>query len=135
MSIYTELRTNFDREESAEIMLQMRMGMDDFEEAGYRFIAVNAIDKIMQDELSNNKYMLGCFNAWFLADILDMDLEVIEALQKAEAYEAIGKMVLRGGKIEQLQQEYVCSDSYGHHFGSYDGYEHEVEGYYYFQVC
>jgi len=134
MSVYKELRTKFDREESVDIMIQMRMGEDDFEEAGYRFISVNTIDKKMQDELSNDEYILGCFNACFLADILDIDFEAIEAMQGAELYDSIGKMVLRGGKIEELQQEYVSQDSYGHHFGSYDGDTHEVEGYYYFKV-
>ena len=43
---------------------------DDFEVDNYRFIREDEIDAIMRDELASDAYMLGCFNAWFLADVL-----------------------------------------------------------------
>jgi hypothetical protein len=93
---------------------------DDFEVGGVRFIADSAIDDIQAEELGSDEYILGCFNAEFLAGVLGIDLDVIEAMQKAEAYEAIGKLVKSLGKLEELQQEYSAADGYGHHFNSYD---------------
>jgi len=100
---------------------------DDFEVNDYRFIKYTAIDKIQQEELGGDEYILGCFNPSFLADVLNIDMDVIEAMQKAEAYEAIGKLVLSLDKLEELQQEYSSDDGYGHHFGHYDGNEHELD--------
>lgn len=101
-------------------------GEDDFEVDGVRFISDAAIDQIQQDELSSDEYMLGCFNAWFIADVLGIDLDVIEAMQKAEAFEAIGKLIISMGKLEELQGEYSRQDGYGHHFNGYDFGEEEI---------
>jgi len=98
----------------------------DFEVDGVRFIDADCIDDIQQEELSGDEYMLGCFNSWFLADILGIDEDVILAMQKAEAFEAIGKLVLSMGKLEELQKEYAAADGYGHHFNHYDGEEEEL---------
>ncbi len=92
----------------------------------YRAILDSSIDEIMQEELESDLYMLGCFNAWFLADILDIDQDIIEEMQKAEAYTAVGKLVMSLGRLEKLQKEYVTADGYGHHFGLYDGNEEET---------
>ena len=111
---------------------------DDFTVGDYRVIAEPHIDKIMQDGLASDEYTLGCFNSWFLASILDIDEEVITACQEREAFEAVGKMVLSMGKLEELQQEYVSADGYGHHFAHYDGHTHEFTAngvnYYAFKV-
>jgi hypothetical protein len=80
----------------------------------------------MQDELKGDVYKLGCFNDLFLADVLDIDIEVIEEMQKVEAFSAIGKLVLSLGKLEELQESYVSADSYGHHFNRWDGSQDEV---------
>lgn len=106
---------------------------DDFEAGGYRFIHKDAIDKIMEDELSGDTYMLGCFTDWFLADLLDMPLRFIEKLQEAEAYDAIGELILAKGLMPELVESYVSSDGYGHHFNSYDGSEYEFGNYYMFR--
>lgn len=104
----------------------------------YRFINSDNIDEIMQDELASDEYILGCFNAHFLSHIIDIDYDVIEAMQKAGAYEAIGKLIISLDKLEELQQDYVSADGYGHHFAHYDGYENEIhvlnELYYVFKV-
>ena len=92
----------------------------------YRFIATSYIDAIMQDELESDKYILGCFNANFLTHILNAPIEAIEAMQKAEAYEALGIWIIQSGKIEELQQKYVSADGYGHYFASYDSNELEL---------
>ena len=106
---------------------------NDFESDNYRFIRKDDIDVIMCDELRNDEYMLGCFNAWFLADILGTSTDIIEKMQKAEAFEGIGAWVL-DGHLDDLQQAYVSADSYGHHFNSWDGSEDEVGEYYVFRT-
>ena len=98
---------------------------DDFTVDGYRFIAADEIDSIMQDELLGDEYILGCFNAWFIADILGMPQDAVEKIQKAEAYEGLGALMAQ--HIEEVQQKYVSADGYGHHFARYDGHEHQVE--------
>ena len=117
-----------------EIAENMRDETDDFEVANYRFIHDSAIDQIQRDELESDEYILGCFNSWFLADVLELDTDVVEALQKAEAFEALGKMVIDMGKLEELQQAYARTDGYGHHFASYDGHGHEITNYHYFRI-
>ena len=109
------------------------MKEEDFEVGNYRFICQDEIDKIQQDELSCEPYILGCFNDWFLAGILNLDIDVIQELQKADAYEALGKMVLSMDKLEELQQEYSSCDGYGHHFSHYDHSIEELGNYYVFR--
>lgn len=92
----------------------------------YRFINSDNIDKIMQDELASDEYYLGCFNVDFISYIIDIDCDVIEEMQKAEAFKAIGKLIISLGKLEELQQDYVNADGYGHHFAHYDHYTNEI---------
>ena len=119
---------------------KMSSGLDDaiitIDGCDWRFIREDAIDGIMQDELASDEYILGCFNDWFLADALDMDIDVIQAMQKAEAYEALGKLVISTGKLQELQEKYVQADGYGHHFAHYDGFEESLstQPYYAFKI-
>ena len=119
-----------------ELTEQIINEVDDFEMEDYRFIKVSEIDTIQQDELKSDLYSLGCFNASFIADNTDLSLKVVQALQKAEAFEELGELIV--DDIETIQSEYVRMDGYGQHFGRYDGNEHEtvlnnVE-YYYFKI-
>ena len=100
----------------------------------YRFIDAASIDEIQREELESDPYILGCFNAWFLADILSVDTETVEAMQKAEAFEGIGKLIIGQGLVADLQQAYCAADGYGHHFAHYDHNEHEIGGWYAFRV-
>ncbi len=115
-----------------EVLENVRDGEADFVVDGCRFIADSSIDEIMCEEMAADAYMLGFFNAWFLADVTGISEDVIEAMQRAEAYDAIGKLVIELGKLEDLQSAYASADGYGHHFNSYDHSEHEVHGYYAF---
>ena len=119
-----------------ELTEQITDENNDFEIDNYRFIKVSEIDTIQQDELKSDLYVLGCFSDWFIADNTDLSLKVVQALQKAEAFEELGELIV--DDIETIQSEYVRLDGYGHHFGRYDGNEHEtvlndVE-YYYFKI-
>jgi len=107
---------------------------DDFEIDNYRFIKSSEIDTIQQDELKSDLYILGCFTDWFIADNTNLSLKVVQALQKAEAFEELGELIV--DDIETIQEEYARLDGYGHHFNHYDGNEWEANlngiDYYYF---
>lgn len=109
-----------------EVIQNVLDGEDDFEVDNVRFIADDAIDNIQEEELGNDDYLLGCFNPWFLADGLGLDITVIEALQSTMAFEAIGKLIKSMGKLGDLQQAYASGDGYGHHFNSWDSSEEEI---------
>lgn len=109
-----------------EVVAEIENGTADFEVDGVRFINSSDIDSIQCEELGNDEYILGCFNAWFIADVLGIDTDVIEAMQKAEAFEAIGKLIIRLAKLEELQQTYARDDGYGHYFNHYDFGEEEL---------
>lgn len=98
----------------------------DFTVDGVRFIDSENIDEIQQEELASDLYCLGCFNDWFIAEITGIDVDVIEAMQKAEAFEAIGKLIISLGKLPELQAAYASADGYGHHFNGYDFSEEEL---------
>ncbi len=99
---------------------------DDFEVDNVRFIADDVIADVLADELGNDEYVLGCFNASFLSEVTGINSDVFEAMQKAEAYKAIGKLVISLGKLQELAELYARYDGYGHHFNSYDFSEEEV---------
>jgi len=101
-------------------------GYDDFEVDNVRFISTDEIDQIQCDEMESDTYILGCFNAWALSDATGIDQDVFEAMQKAGAYDAIGKLVISLDKLSDLQQQYVSADGYGHHFNFYDGGKEEL---------
>ena len=119
-----------------ELTEQITDENDDFEIDNYRFIKVSEIDTIQQNELKDDLYVLGCFSDWFIADNTDLSLKVVQALQKAEAFEELGELIV--DDIETLQSEYSRLDGYGHHFGRYDGNEYEITlndvEYYYFKI-
>ena len=114
------------------ILDNMRSSDDDFEVNGHRFIRQDAIAEIQREELSSDLYILGCFNADFLAGITDIDVDAIKAIQDAGAFEALGKLVLP--HIDDIQRQYSSVDGYGHHFAHYDGEEHELGDYYAFRI-
>lgn len=122
---YKELRElDFSKDEIKEIFSNVSSDEVDFMIGDYRFIADSDIDDIQKRELSDDLYLLGCFTDWFIADILELDLDVVQALQKAEAFEAIGKMMLK--HIDEVQEKYRDADGYGHHFNPYDGGDNEI---------
>ena len=109
-----------------EVLENILSGTSDFEVDNVRFISASEIDAIQCEELESDLYCLGCFSAWFLAGVLNIDQDVIEAMQAVEAYEALGKLIVSMGKLEELQEEYSSADGYGHHFNHYDSNEEEL---------
>ena len=109
-----------------EVVENIENRENDFEVNNYRFIDSESIDDIMQSELESDLYLLGCFRSWFLADLLGVDGDVIQSMQEAEAFEAIGKLIISLGKLEELQEKYASIGGYGHHFNRWDSSEHEI---------
>jgi hypothetical protein len=109
-----------------EVTSNINQGLNDFEVDNVRFISSCSIDSIQQDELSSDLYCLGCFNACYIAEVTGIDQDAIEAMQKAEVFEAVGKLIISLDKLEELQYAYASADGYGHHFNSYDFGEEEL---------
>lgn len=107
-----------------EVLELADYGKYDFEVDGVRFIASHSIDEIQQDELLSEPYLLGCFVAGFIANILDIDVEEVQKMQAAEAFEGLGKLMVP--HIEEVQKQYASADGYGHHFNGYDFSEEEM---------
>ena len=110
----------------------------DFEVDNYRFIHKDVIDDVMCREMESDPYILGCYNAWFIAENTDLSIDIVEALQEADKFDAIGQHIIDNDFVEAMQQSSVSYDGYGLHFAGYDGYEIEdllnVCGYYVFSV-
>lgn len=97
----------------------------DFEVNNVRFIKDSEILSVMVDEIFNgDDYVLGCFNASFIAENSNLNFELVEACQQAGAFEAIGKALndtLDQDEKESFCEKYARADGYGHHFNHYDG--------------
>jgi hypothetical protein len=91
----------------------------------YRLICDKAIDGIMADELTSDEYTLGCFAAWFIADITGLDYAMVERAQESENFELLGALMAQ--KIGAVVERYASEDGYGPHFAHYDGDEREVQ--------
>jgi len=113
-------------EEWREVVECIILRVPDIHVGDGRFVNSDRIDTVMCDDLESDLYILGCFNSNFLADVLNIDEDVIVAMQQAEAFEAIGKLVISLGKLDDLQEQAVRWDGYGEHFNHYDGTEDEV---------
>lgn len=100
----------------------------------WRFIRMDDADDILTKELESDPYILGCFNASFIASCSDLSIEIVEALQEGEKYEALGQHLIDTGCVSEMAEEYARYDGFGHHFAHYDGETHELqtEGYYAF---
>ena len=118
--------TMYSQPDWREVAKNIESGYDDFEVDEVRFIKDSEIDKILAEELENDLYCLGCFTSSFIADVADIDLDVVEALQEAEAYEALGKLIIKSCNMVDFASAYASSDGYGAHFNPYDGGEGEL---------
>ncbi len=100
---------------------------DDFEVDNVRFISEDSIDKNLNGS-SRKRWILSSryFSTWALSNATGISSEVFEAMQKVEAYEAIGKLVIDLDKVSDLAQILVKYDGYGHHFNNHDGNEEEI---------
>lgn len=109
-----------------EVVSNISQDADDFEVGSVRFIKDSEILSIMAEELSSDLYVLGCFSAWFIAEQTGLPIELIEAGQNEEAYEALGEAITNSVDMEAFAEAYARADGYGHHFNHYDGNEEEL---------
>ena len=94
----------------------------------HRYIHETIIDDILKEELESDAYILGCFNASFIASVTDWPLALIEAGQKGDEYDSIGQALIDDGHVAELAKAYASADGYGHHFAHYDGNEDMLDG-------
>ncbi len=109
-----------------EVIKEIQNGNEDFEVENVRFISDESILSVMVDEIFDDNYMLGCFNASFIAENSELPIELVEACQETEAFEAIGKAlnnILDQDEKEAFCESYAGADGYGHHFNGYDSSE------------
>lgn len=116
-----------------EAIENMRDGTPDFESGGYRFIHDDEIAGILESELENDLYALGCFKAEFLAECTGWPVKLIEVAQKDEAFEDLGEAISASGHVKEIAEKYAQYDGYGNHFGTYDGNEDEIGAYHVFR--
>jgi hypothetical protein len=110
-----------------EVVENVTSGETDFEVDNVRFISADTIDEVLAGELAGDEYVLGCFNASFIAGVTGWPIALIEAAQKDEAYQALGEAIIKEGYTEEMAKQYASADGYGHHFNSYDGSEEELD--------
>lgn len=109
-----------------EIFEELSADSTDFEVGNVRFIQASQIDRIQQEELRSDPYILGSFDTYLLADILECPIKVIEKIKEAEAFDALGEWVLlKQGALEEFQNQYASQYGYGDHFNSYNSSEEE----------
>lgn len=125
---------DFEPEQMNEVSENMELNEHDFTVDGFRFIHENSIDKIMQENLVSDESILGCLNAEFLCEILNIDVDVIKNLQEIGAFETLSKLIISMDKLGKLQAQYAAMDGYGHFFNSYDGTEEEYFDYHVFRI-
>ena len=109
-----------------EVVEKISGGETDFEVEGVRFITGDTILSVLAEELQSDLYCLGCFNARFIADMCNWPIQLVEAAQKGEAFEALGKAIADNCDMERFANAYAGADGYGHHFNRYDGSEEEL---------
>jgi len=117
----------FSGPDADEVIAHIEADDNDFEVDGVRFIEDAAIDRIQQDELASDEYVLGCFADWLIADITGIDVDAVKDIQKSGQHDELGNIILTmPGALERLQAEYVRYDGYGAHFNHYNGEEDEL---------
>lgn len=112
-----------------EVLENALCGDGDFEVNNVRFIAYDDILEIMAYEIFGDNYLLGCFNASFIAENSNLNYELVEACQQSEAFEAIGKALnntMTQDDKEAFCEAYASADGYGDHFNRYDFSEEEL---------
>lgn len=89
-------------------------------------IDIDTATQELKERHESDLYILGCFNDWFISECTDIDIDVINTLQKSEGFEALGKLIVKSGCLQDMMESYISADGAGHAFGSYDGNNDEV---------
>lgn len=93
----------------------------DFDGREYRILNNDNILDTMKDELSGDTYVLGLAHDWFLSDVTGIPVDAIREIQNADAFEAIGIIIVNDDNMLTAFAEGIIShDGAGHHFSVYD---------------
>ena len=109
-----------------ELFDQINEKNESFEVENYTFLSEDEALKDVINMYECDEYILGCFNADFIEDFIPLSYEDIKTIQEGEHYEIIGKLILNSGKLEEMMQEYIRLDGFGHALNSYDGNHDEI---------
>lgn len=119
--IYKFCQDLFSEPDPREVVENLDRLESDFEVDNVRFIRADMIDQILADELTSDFYLLGCFNAEFIAEQTDWPIELIQAAQDGEAFEALGKVISETADMINFASSYAEAEGYGSHFNRHDG--------------
>ena len=97
----------------------------EYPDTNYQIFTEDDARERVYDMYRGDDYMLGSFNPWFIADYVCLDTDTVETLQKSDAFEGIGRAIMSGGKFEEMMDNYIRLDGFGHALSSYDG-NHEA---------
>lgn len=92
----------------------------------YLVVAENYIQTAVEDNISSDEYVLGCFNAWFIANVTGWPLFLVEAAQTDEGRAKLGEAIVSEGFVPAMAEAYISADGAGHSLSGYDGTEHEL---------
>jgi len=109
--------------DSRELVENIDFQETEFEVDNYRFLEESEAVEAVVDMYEGDTYLLGCFNAWFISDSTKIDIRVVEALQESENYSELGQLILdyTDNDLNEMMEEYIRLDGYGHALCSYDG--------------
>ena len=122
--------TDGDRGATREIVEAILEGNKyDISTGDYRWRAIEdeMVREVMIEEMAGDEYTLGCASPWFLSEIIGLDVEVIEALHEADKFDAIGRTIIKMGKVGEMVDGIIRYDGPGNHFASWDGSERSVD--------
>lgn len=94
---------------------------DGFYNTDYAIYSENEATQEVYNIYRDDMYILGCFNASFLVDYLPLDYDDIKTMQEGKQFEILGKLAMNSGKFEEMMDDYISADGYGHALSSYDG--------------
>lgn len=109
-----------------ELFNQVNEKNESFEVENYTFLSEDEALKDVVNMYECDEYILGSFNADFIENFIPLSYEDIKTIQGGEHYEIIGKLILNSGKLEEMMQEYIRLDGFGHALNSYDGSHDEI---------
>lgn len=120
--------TLYSTPDADEVMEHINNEDTDFEVDGVRFIHTDAIDDVLAEELASDAYVLGSFNASFLAGVTGWPEFLIKLANREGIFnEELGQQLIDGGFVKEIAEQYAQADGYGHHFNHYDFSETELE--------
>jgi len=109
-----------------ELFDQINEKNESFEVENYTFLSEDEALKDVINMYECDEYLLGSFYASFIDDFVYLNLEDIISIQESDKNHILGKIILNSGKLDEMMEEYIRLDGYGHALNSYDGNYDEI---------